>query len=105
MAHLRVVDAGKVFLIVAALTIGCLATGLYASTTLNGRTHTLQQLISRAEPIAESSQVLFSSLSIADASANSAFISGGLEPASLRQRYLNAIASASAAPHRRQQPR
>jgi len=88
---------GKLFLIAAALTIGCLATGLYASTTLNGRTHTLQQLISRAEPIAESSQVLFSSLSIADASANSAFISGGLEPASLRQRYLNAIASASAA--------
>lgn len=88
---------GKLFLITIALTLGCLVTGWYASTTLNGRTHTLQQLISRAEPIAESSQVLFSSLSIADASANSAFISGGLEPVALRQRYSNAIASASAA--------
>ncbi|QKT06099.1 hypothetical protein HUN08_01995 [Gordonia sp. X0973] len=88
---------GKLFLITIALFLGCLATGWYASVTLNGRTHTLQQLISRAEPIAESSQVLFSSLSIADASANSAFISGGLEPVELRKRYSDAIASASAA--------
>jgi len=88
---------GKLFLIAVALTIGCLATGWYASVALNHRTHSLQQLISRAEPIAESSQILFSSLSIADASATSAFISGGLEPVSLRQRYANAIASASAA--------
>ncbi|MFT4201433.1 hypothetical protein [Gordonia sp. (in: high G+C Gram-positive bacteria)] len=88
---------GKLILIAIALTLGCLVTGWYASVNLNGRTHTLQQLISRAEPIAESSQVLFSSLSIADASANSAFISGGLEPVELRQRYSDAIASASAA--------
>ncbi|MFT3898923.1 MAG: hypothetical protein QM728_01580 [Gordonia sp. (in: high G+C Gram-positive bacteria)] len=87
---------GKLILLAIALTIGCLATGVYASTTLNDRTHKLQQLISRAEPIAEASQVLFSSLSIADASANSAFISGGLEPLQLRKRYSDAIASASA---------
>nr|WP_249361937.1 hypothetical protein [Gordonia araii] len=88
---------GKLIIITIALTIGCMTTGWYASVTLNNRILALQQLISRAEPIAESSQVLFSSLSIADASANSAFISGGLEPVELRKRYSNAIASASAA--------
>ena len=99
VAALRTIGSstpGKFFLIALALTIGCLATGWYASVTLSDRTHSLQKLISRAEPIAESSQVLFSSLSIADASANSAFISGGLEPVALRQRYSNAIASAAA---------
>ncbi|MCX6468374.1 hypothetical protein [Williamsia herbipolensis] len=88
---------GKLFLIAVILVIGAIATGWYASTSLDNRTAALAQTISDTEPIAESSQVLYSDLSIADASANAAFISGGLEPAALRSRYSAAIATASQA--------
>ncbi|MEO9326389.1 hypothetical protein [Gordonia aurantiaca] len=86
---------GKLILICLLLVAGCVSTGWYASTVLDDRTHTLQRLIDRTEPLAEAAQVLYSSLSIADASANAAFISGGLESPELRQRYSDALATAA----------
>lgn len=77
--HFAVTTPGKLIIICGILALGCLSTGLYASTVLEDRTQTLQRLIDRTEPLAEAAQVLYSSLSIADASANAAFISGGLE--------------------------
>ncbi|MDY6810079.1 MAG: hypothetical protein SW127_13840 [Actinomycetota bacterium] len=90
-----VTSPGKLILILVVLAVSCVATGLYASTTLEDRTQTLRLMIDRTEPLAEASQVLYSSLSIADASANSAFISGGLESPELRTRYADALATAS----------
>lgn len=88
---------GKLFLISIVLIIACTTVGWYASDTLDDRTSTLKGMIVETEPLAEASQVLYSSLSIADAAANTAFISGGLEPAELRQRYNDAIATSGQA--------
>lgn len=88
---------GRLLLITALLVLVTLVSGWYASVSLDARTAALRQTITDTEPIAESSQILYSNLSIADAAANAAFISGGLEPAALRDRYANAIATASRA--------
>ncbi|MFW0787736.1 hypothetical protein AAFP35_24840 [Gordonia sp. CPCC 206044] len=96
LRHYATTSPGKLVLILIALMAACLATGLYASTTLERRTESLRAMIDRTEPLAEASQVLYSSLSIADATANSAFISGGLESSDLRTRYSDALATASA---------
>src|SRR2546430_8195005 len=48
-------------------------------------------------PLAIQAQQLYRSLSDADATAASAFLSNGVEPAALRERYQNDIAAASAA--------
>lgn len=95
LRHYAVTTPGKLVLIMVALVIACLSTGWYASSVLDRRTQTLQLMVDRAEPLAEAAQVLYSSLSVADASANSAFISGGLESPELRTRYSDAIATAS----------
>lgn len=88
---------GRLLIITALLVLITMTTGWYASVSLDARTAALQQTITDTEPVAESSQVLYSNLSIADAAANAAFISGGLEPADLRSRYSNAVATASRA--------
>ncbi|MBD0860442.1 hypothetical protein IA539_04370 [Gordonia sp. zg691] len=95
LRHYAVTTPGKLIIICTILALGCLGTGLYASTVLENRTQTLQRLIDRTEPLAEAAQVLYSSLSIADASASAAFISGGLESPELRQRYSDALATAA----------
>ncbi|MGV9859694.1 hypothetical protein ACWDTD_13730 [Gordonia sp. NPDC003425] len=96
MRHYAGTTPGKLILISMVLSVAALVTGWYASTTLKDRTASLQTMIDRAEPLAEAAQVLYSSLSIADAAANSAFISGGLETPQLRERYSDALATASA---------
>ncbi len=93
--HYARTTPGKLILLCFVVAVTSLATGWYASTTLNNRTHQLQTIIDRAEPLSEAAQVLYSSLSIADAAANSAFISGGPENPQLRQRYSDALATAS----------
>lgn len=95
LRHYSVTTPGKLIIICVILFLGCVTTGLYASTVLEDRTQTLQRLIDRTEPLAEAAQVLYSSLSIADASANAAFISGGLETPELRERYSDALATAA----------
>ncbi|GGF09978.1 hypothetical protein [Williamsia phyllosphaerae] len=97
LRHLAGTSPGKLFIIAAILFVGAIATGWYSSISLDNRTSALQQTISDTEPIAESSQILYSNLSIADASANAAFISGGLEPAAVRSRYSTAVATAAQA--------
>ncbi|MDL9938394.1 hypothetical protein QSJ18_16710 [Gordonia sp. ABSL1-1] len=93
--HYAVTTPGKLVLLCLVLAVGATITGWYASTVLENRTRTLQQMIDRTEPLAEAAQMLYSSLSIADASANAAFISGGLESPELRARYSDALATAS----------
>lgn len=88
---------GKYLIILLALMIACGSTGIYSSSVLNDRSQSLESLINRTEPRAEAAEVLYSSLSVADAAANSAFISGGRESPELRQRYADAIATASTA--------
>ena len=88
---------GKLLVILLALMLACLLTGYYSSSALNERSATLETLIDHTEPLAESAEVLYSSLSVADASANSAFNSGGREPLEMRHQYADAIASSGTA--------
>ncbi len=88
---------GKLAVLLFAMVAACLLTGWYSSSTLNDRSQTLESLIDRSEPLAESAEVLYSSLSVADAAANSAFISGGRESPELRTQYADAVASSGTA--------
>lgn len=72
-----------------------LASGIVTVATVHSRSSTLQTLLSATEPLANSAQNLYSALSIADAAATTAFISRGLEPREVRERYLNAVTTAS----------
>lgn len=96
LRHYARTTPGKLVMICIVAAIAILCTGWYGSTVLEERTDALGGMIERGEPLAEASQVLYSSLSIADAAANSAFISGGLETPDLRSRYSDALATASA---------
>ncbi|WP_039802672.1 hypothetical protein [Nocardia araoensis] len=79
------------------LLIGlCLAAGSVTAGTVGDRQQGLEVLLRDTEPDAHSALRLYTSLSIADAAASTAFISGGLEPQAVRDRYTQALGEASA---------
>ncbi|MDH6680525.1 hypothetical protein M2284_004754 [Rhodococcus sp. LBL1] len=79
-----------------ALLLGTLAAGLITSAVASDRKHQIDALLSTTEPLARSSQNLYSSLSVADAAAATAFLTGGVEPSQARERYSQAIGTAAA---------
>ncbi|WP_255583659.1 hypothetical protein [Dietzia sp. ANT_WB102] len=83
----------SVFAVVAIIAV--LTGGIVASSTITQRQSYHETLLAEVEPVANASQTLYSSLTIADSAANTAFITGGIEPADLRERYLQAIATSS----------
>lgn len=84
----------SVFAVIAIIAV--LAGGIVASNTITQRQSHHETLLAEVEPVANASQTLYSSLTIADSAANTAFITGGIEPPELRDRYLQAIATSSA---------
>ncbi|MTE14875.1 hypothetical protein [Nocardia aurantiaca] len=74
----------------------CAAAGIVTATAVTNRQHALDVLLDESEPDAYSAQRLYTSLSVADASASAAFISGGLEPKPVRDRYNQAVGEAAA---------
>lgn len=84
----------KLLLVAFALTVLSLVAGGAAAVQVSDRARTLDSLLTQVEPLAYASQDLYSSLSIADAAATTAFISGGLEPADVRARYTRAVTDA-----------
>lgn len=85
----------SVFAVLAVVAV--LLGGIVASGTITQRQSHHETLLAEVEPVANASQTLYSSLTIADSAANTAFITGGIEPAALRDRYLQAIATSSSA--------
>jgi hypothetical protein len=71
--------------------------GLFTALGVQGRARTLDDLAVRSGPLSIAAQDLYRSLSDADATANSAFLSGGLERAEVRARYESDIAQAQSA--------
>ncbi|WP_406895853.1 hypothetical protein [Dietzia sp. 179-F 9C3 NHS] len=88
---------GRMTAFALAAILVVLFAGIVASTTITNRQQHHETLLAEAEPVANASQTLYSSLTIADSAANTAFITGGIEPAELRDRYLQAIATSSSA--------
>jgi hypothetical protein len=78
------------------LALGLLA-GIVAVVGAQQRGGLVDSVRTRSGPLTVAAQQLYRSLSDADATAAAAFLSTGAEPADLRQRYEQDIASASAA--------
>lgn len=79
-------------IVLLALT---LTAGFVATSVVNSSEATLETMLAETEPLAYSTRSLYTSLSVADAAATTAFISGGLEPPELQDRYEEAMATAS----------
>lgn len=88
---------GRLTVITVGLVLLALVTGIFSALTLQTKQSTLDDLIVQREPLAAAAQQIYRSLSDADATAASAFLSGGAEPAALRSRYEFDIAQAGAA--------
>lgn len=88
---------GKLVAFTLLIVILVLVAGLYTAATAADRKNQRDLLLAEIEPVANASQTLYSSLSIADSAANTAFLSGGVESDELRTRYTDAIGTSSAA--------
>lgn len=88
---------GRLSVIAVGLVLLSLLTGLVGTIVIGDRKDTINDLIDHREPLAAASQQVYRSLSDADATAASAFLSIGSEPPELRQRYDTDIAQAGAA--------
>ncbi|MGK2880410.1 MAG: protein kinase G-activating protein GlnX [Mycobacterium sp.] len=80
-------------LVLAALGI---ASAFATSTTIDHRQQALTQVLDHTEPLAFAAGQLYTTLSVADAAAATAFIAGA-EPRDVRQRYEQAITDAAVA--------
>jgi hypothetical protein len=79
--------------VLSALVVAC---AFATSTTINDRQQALTNVLDHTEPLAFAAGQLFTTLSIADAAAATAFIAGA-EPRDVRQRYEQAITDAAVA--------
>ena len=84
-------------MIAVAVAAGSVVAGVVCAAQLNGRIAEHHAVLDRSEPLAYSAQNLYAALSAADASAATAFLSGGIETASMRARYRQALADAASA--------
>ncbi|HEY3903082.1 MAG TPA: hypothetical protein VGM14_04100 [Streptosporangiaceae bacterium] len=87
---------GKLRLLLVGLVVLSLAWGAIAAWVVDQRASGAGDVVSISEPLSLDGQQIYRSLSDADATAASAFLSGGLEPQASRQRYVADIAAASA---------
>jgi hypothetical protein len=88
---------GRLAILMAALIIAGLATGVAGVVGAIQRADAVDAVRARSGPLAVRAQDLYRSLSDADATAAAAFLSNGVEPTALRDRYQSDIAAASAA--------
>ncbi|MGW5716333.1 hypothetical protein ACWEVP_09225 [Amycolatopsis sp. NPDC003865] len=88
---------GRLTVIAVALVLLALVAGTVATLSVQDRDDTISGVIDHREPLAAAAQQVYKSLSDADATAASAFLSIGTEPPELRSRYERDIAEAGAA--------
>lgn len=88
---------GVLVVFTVALVLASLLVGLFTAVSVQSRAQALDDLAARSGPLSIAAQDLYRSLSDADATANSAFLSGGLEKAEVRARYESDIAQAETA--------
>jgi hypothetical protein len=88
---------GRLSLIMVALVVLGLGTGVTGVLGVQDRANLVAGVTAHSGALAVAAQDLYRSLSDADATAASAFLSNGLEPPALRERYQADIAKATAA--------
>ncbi|MFC7485026.1 hypothetical protein ACFQX7_40180 [Luedemannella flava] len=86
--------------LLAAVTVGLVVIGLVAGVAgvlaVRQRAALVRDVGTFSGPLSVRAQDIYRSLSEADATAANAFLANGVEPAALRQRYLDSIAQATA---------
>src|SRR5499427_9280968 len=82
-------------LLLAGLVVLCLVWGGLAAWVVSQRASGASNVVGTSEPLSLDGQQIYRALSDADATAASAFLSGGLEPIAARQRYQADIAQAA----------
>jgi hypothetical protein len=87
---------GRILTIGVVLSALVMACAFATSTTINDRQRALTTVLNHTEPLAFAAGQLYTTLSVADAAAATAFIAGA-EPQDVRQRYEQAITDASVA--------
>jgi hypothetical protein len=87
---------GRILSIGVVLSALVMACAFATSTTINDRQQALTTVLDHSEPLAFAAGQLYTTLSVADAAAATAFIAGA-EPQDVRQRYEQAITDASVA--------
>lgn len=80
----------------AVLAMLTLSAGVVTANSVESRQSTLDTSLAETEPLANSAQDLYGALSVADAAATTGFISGGIEPEDVRNRYTQSVGVASA---------
>lgn len=85
----------KLRLLLIGLLVLTIAWGAVAAWTVAARTSASNNIVGVSEPLALDAQQTYRSLSDADATEAAAFLSGGLEPIPLRERYQADIAKAA----------
>lgn len=97
VAGLRRTSPGRLQLILSALLVLGLLTGLVAGLTAWSARSGSDDLGNRAQPLLVEAETIYSGLADADTTAAQAFLAGGLEPVALTQRYENDLALATTA--------
>ncbi len=87
---------GRILTLGVILAILGVLTAFATSTTINHRQHALSTVLNHTEPLAFAAGRLYTTLSVADAAAATAFIARA-EPRTVRQRYEQAITDAAVA--------
>ncbi|MEV6597547.1 hypothetical protein AB0M36_11855 [Actinoplanes sp. NPDC051346] len=87
VGQLRHTSPGRLRLILAALVVLGLLTGLVAGLTAASARAGTDDLEGRAQPLLVEAETVYSALADADTTAAQAFLAGGLEPAELTRRY------------------
>ncbi|MEP7022986.1 MAG: hypothetical protein ABJB47_04075 [Actinomycetota bacterium] len=83
-------------LLIAGLVLGSLAWGAVAAWTVHQHQSAARDVVTAAEPLGVHAQRMYQSLSDADVTATTAFLSGPDQPLATRQHYQADIASAAA---------
>src|SRR5689334_4278244 len=81
----------------ATLVLVSLLSGFVGAAGVQDKADAIRGLVAGSEPLTGAAQELYRSLSDADATASSAFLSGGIEPAGARTQYAADIAKAGSA--------
>jgi hypothetical protein len=87
---------GRILTIGVVLAMLGILSAFAISTTINERQHQLTAVLDHTEPLAFAAGQLYTTLSVADAAAATAFMAGS-EPRPVRQRYEQAITNAAVA--------
>jgi hypothetical protein len=87
---------GRIALVAVVLVAALLTVGVTASKSVSDRQDRLETLRSHTEPLADAAQRIYGASSYANTIAATSFLSGGVEPHDVRDRYEAAIGQASA---------